>query len=171
MTTKICSVCGIKKELSEFHKDKHTKNGYAFRCKECQSARNKEWRSNNKEKISKQKKLYRENNKEYIRKKLKEWNENNKEYAKQRDKIYYERNKNNIMRRIYARRKSFGHNPLNEKFPGSVGHHINRNDVIYIPEEIHKSIVHKQGDKVSMNKINELAINFLCGDNCGCVSC
>lgn len=35
MGTKICSHCGEEKMLSEFHKDKTQKGGYAARCKLC----------------------------------------------------------------------------------------------------------------------------------------
>lgn len=40
--------------------------------------------------------------------------------------------------RDYLRRRELGSNFLNEYFEGSVKHHINDNDVIYIPGEIHR---------------------------------
>lgn len=33
--TKTCTKCGITKPTSEFHKNPHTKDGMAYRCKEC----------------------------------------------------------------------------------------------------------------------------------------
>ncbi len=35
MTTKVCSKCGIEKELSAFHKHRACKHGYNTVCKEC----------------------------------------------------------------------------------------------------------------------------------------
>lgn len=56
--------------------------------------------------------------------------------------------------------RELGYNPINTKFPGSNGHHINKNDVLYIPEELHMSIQHKQGDVESMNKINQVSMDW-----------
>lgn len=35
MKTKICCVCKKEKPVSEFHKDKHTPDGYRYSCKAC----------------------------------------------------------------------------------------------------------------------------------------
>lgn len=35
--TKRCTKCGDEKLLKEFHKDKHTKDGFKFECKHCRS--------------------------------------------------------------------------------------------------------------------------------------
>lgn len=37
------------------------------------------------------------------------------------------------------RRRTYGYNMLNIYFPGSIGHHINDVDVVFIPENIHLS--------------------------------
>lgn len=37
MRYKFCTKCGIKKRLSEFHKDKQKRGGSASRCRECRS--------------------------------------------------------------------------------------------------------------------------------------
>lgn len=163
---KRCTVCGEEKELSEFGKRYKGDNRLLSRCKECASIAYREWRLNNLERRKENKKEWYENNIEHVKQYDKERRDTD-EHRKQKrtwDKTYYEKNKDIIMKYVYARRQNLGYNELNDKFPGSVGHHINKNDVIYIPEEIHKSIQHKQGDEVSMSKINELAINFLCGD-------
>ena len=155
--TKICTKCGEEKELSEFHKDSRIESGYRSYCKVCASVQCKEYRNNHKEEITKRKELWRGNNKkeitryytknkERILKIIKEWQKNNLE------KILEIRKKANT-----KRRRELGYNPLNEKFPGSVGHHINKNDVVYIPEELHKSIPHRQEDEESMKEINQLA--------------
>ena len=63
--------------------------------------------------------------------------------------------------RQHARRKrEFGFNPLNGTFKNSVGHHLNKVDVLNIPEELHKSIQHKLGNQKSMNEINQKALEW-----------
>ena len=47
---KICSKCGISKDLSGFYTDKGTKSGYKSNCKKCCRITQKEWEINNKEK-------------------------------------------------------------------------------------------------------------------------
>jgi len=78
---KICSKCGLEKDISEFYKRKDSIDGYHGVCKEC----NKKYREENKEHI-------KEYNKEYNKK----WYEENKEHIKEQRKEYYEENKERI---------------------------------------------------------------------------
>jgi len=58
--------------------------------------------------------------------------------------------------RSQAKRKQFGFIPLNECLvDGWVGHHLDLNYVIYIPEELHKSIWHSVTKDINMNIIND----------------
>lgn len=41
MTEKVCTKCGIKKDLTLFHKDKLTKDGRTFQCAECRQRNTK----------------------------------------------------------------------------------------------------------------------------------
>jgi len=43
MTTKICTKCGNEKPLSEFGKHRLSKDGHAYRCKECARKHSKAW--------------------------------------------------------------------------------------------------------------------------------
>lgn len=45
---KICTKCNIKKDNSQFHKDKTNKDGYCAQCKICK----KEYRDNNKQRFN-----------------------------------------------------------------------------------------------------------------------
>ena len=47
---KICTKCGIKKELNDFYKDKYKKDGHRPDCKICINERQKVYQKNNKEK-------------------------------------------------------------------------------------------------------------------------
>ena len=66
--------------------------------------------------------------------------------------------------RAEEKRRGFGFIPLNDKFIGSVGHHLDREFVVYIPEEIHKSIWHSVARDINMEKINVLALDYVYGD-------
>jgi len=55
-----------------------------------------------------------------------------------------------------AARKQFGFIPLNScEVDGWVGHHIDLNYVIFIPEKLHKSIYHSITKDINMNIIND----------------
>jgi hypothetical protein len=63
-----------------------------------------------------------------------------------------------------AKRRALGFNELNSPFMGCEGHHINRNDVIYIPKAMHRSVRHNVWTGRNMEKINALAGTFLTED-------
>ena len=89
---KKCSKCGIEKELCEYHKFKHSKDGVKNICKLCISITNK--MPENRIKRNQTNKIWRENNKEKVRGyKLKEY-EKNKELILLRNKEF--RLKNSI---------------------------------------------------------------------------
>lgn len=55
---KKCGHCKQLKDEKDFYKDKTTKDGYSYICKECQSERNKIYREKNKDKLKKYKDEY-----------------------------------------------------------------------------------------------------------------
>jgi hypothetical protein len=59
------------------------------------------------------------------------------------------------------KRRGLGFFQLNSWFIGSVGHHINQDMIIFIPEKLHKSISHNLETGRNMGIINELAFKFL----------
>jgi hypothetical protein len=74
MEIKICSKCGVEKELKDFNKMSKVKCGVRSYCRECQKIDSKKYRLENKEKI-----------KEYNTK----WNKENQEYYKKYFEEYY----------------------------------------------------------------------------------
>lgn len=58
-------------------------------------------------------------------------------------------------------RLNYGWHPLNKHFEGSNGHHINKDDIIYIPAELHRQYPHAQKDKQSMKIINKKAFEYM----------
>jgi len=65
-------------------------------------------------------------------------------------------------RKSQAKRcRNLGYNPINKPFENSEGHHINKNDVIYIPKELHRFIRHNLFSDKNMIEINSLAFTWL----------
>jgi len=60
------------------------------------------------------------------------------------------------IRAATKRRELFGFIPLNNpEIDGWVGHHLDLNYVIFIPEEVHKSIYHSVTKNINMDIIND----------------
>ena len=119
------------------------------------------WRKENKERIKQVSLDWREKNKERLAKYHKNWVKENPEKI---SCIGKRCNKNNpeIKRRNNSiRKRELGYKPINKKDGNNVGHHIDKNCVIYIPKNMHISIQHAQHDKESMRKINTLAIQVV----------
>lgn len=99
METKICSKCKEEKGLSEFNKNRSTKDGLSGQCRKCQNEYNgtKETRAMryqaNKESLREKARIYRELNRDRIRERDRNWKRNNAEKVKLRKRDYYERNK------------------------------------------------------------------------------
>ena len=51
LTTKTCSICGETKEMSEFHVNKASNDGFKAMCRSCALERNRTWRDRNREHI------------------------------------------------------------------------------------------------------------------------
>jgi hypothetical protein len=100
--TKICSKCKEPKELKHYVKDKYSKDGISYKCKEC----NKKYKNDNKESIKKCWKIYYQTNKEEIKRKSKEYintripertEYNRKRFQEKKEQIYeYNRKHRNI---------------------------------------------------------------------------
>jgi hypothetical protein len=63
--------------------------------------------------------------------------------------------------RRQAKKRKLGFIPINKCFVGCEVHHINQNDVIYIPKELHQSVHHNIWTGKNMEKINALAFEYL----------
>lgn len=63
--------------------------------------------------------------------------------------------------KAHAKRRLLGFHPLNSPFPGCEGHHINPQDVIYIPRALHQSVRHNLWTGKNMGRINALAGQYM----------
>ena len=68
-------------------------------------------------------------------------------------------------RKAEAKRRAFGFHPLNKFFEGSDAHHLNQSDVVYIPQELHRSVWHSQTTGQGMEQINALAMTWLTSES------
>lgn len=75
---KICTVCYIEKNLTDFNKHKDSIDGHRGQCRECQSKYQKNYKINNKEKVSIYNKKYKEDNPDIYQK----WVEKNRDKVK-----------------------------------------------------------------------------------------
>jgi len=91
METKVCSICLIEKELSEFNACSRVKSGKRSDCRECQKKSSKEYKLKNKERI-----------KEYNFK----WNSENKKYYQEYRKVWEFENPDKVL----EKRKRFNQN-------------------------------------------------------------
>ena len=65
------------------------------------------------------------------------------------------------IRKQKAKRRALGFVSLNDPFGGSEGHHVDNEQVIYMPKALHRSVYHRQADGRGMAEINAIAYNFL----------
>ena len=85
---KRCSKCGRELPISEFYKDKNTKDGLYSNCKECHSKCCQTYRQTHKEYYSQYNKEYRQTNKEHIKEYHKQYQQTNKEHISQYQNQY-----------------------------------------------------------------------------------
>ncbi|HEY8659798.1 MAG TPA: hypothetical protein VIL78_12230 [Hanamia sp.] len=120
---KNCTKCGIEKELTEFVKDKYSKDGYTTSCKLCRKQAGINYRFNNPEEYNKsliksRKKMYLIH-REKIKAKTREYYRNNKEKCLEYDKKYHAKNPEKIkikqeryrLKNNERRREKYSDNP------------------------------------------------------------
>jgi len=117
MDTKRCSKCGISKSLSEFYKDKWSKDGFTKRCKTC--FRNYQIKNESKLYTYRKEywKKYYKLHKKTLKRNYKLYRKNNKNKINQLNKFYYDNNLNfkiakllrNRMGRALKRITKLGH--------------------------------------------------------------
>ena len=92
-----------------------------------------------------------------------DWYKNaNKEVILSKQRKYRKTDRGNkVNKTSIHKRRGLGFIPLNEKFPDSEAHHINKTHVIYIPRGLHHTIYHNIWSGVGINNMNLHAFGFL----------
>jgi hypothetical protein len=66
-----------------------------------------------------------------------------------------------VIKKVMNRRhRNLGFEPLNKPFEGAEAHHIDNNQVLYIPKSLHRSIKHCLENGKNMQEINTLAVQW-----------
>jgi len=137
---KKCSKCEIKKDESEFHKDKHNKDGLCYKCKECF-------------------KLHYQKNKEKILKQSKEYRIQNKEKVSERGKKHYIKNKEEIDRKhreydhkTRTKRKKIKKKYRNQKYHGDACFRLRIN----LSDKIRRTLLNNNGSKQGYSILKKL---------------
>ena len=94
------------------------------------------------------------------------WRKYNDEHREMRNndmRKYYANHKESYIKRNVQRNRALGFNPLNNPIKGveCEAHHINKEDIIYVPSIIHKRIRHSLKNGKNMKIINSIAYSFL----------
>ena len=94
------------------------------------------------------------------------WRKYNNEHKEARNgdmRKYYVTHKESFIKRNVQRNRTLGFNPLNKPIEGIKcdGHHINKEDTIYIPTIIHRRVNHSLKNNKNMKVINSIAYCFL----------
>jgi hypothetical protein len=91
-------MCGEVKSLSGFNKDNRNKDGLKSFCKTCKRLRDKEYRQNNKDKISQNRRKHYNNNRSKVSQYSQDYYQNNRDRILWRKKEYYQSNQSKILR-------------------------------------------------------------------------
>ena len=93
MESKVCSKCGIEKEVCDFHKWKYGPDGYKRECKECRKLETKTYYSNNNEKVKLRVNKYRKSNLDKVKEVRTRIYERDRERILMVNKLYRENNR------------------------------------------------------------------------------
>jgi hypothetical protein len=115
------------------------------KCKEA----SKKWQNNNLDKYKELQKKWRDNNPDKIRESKKNWIKNNPDKHRVSSKKHQDK------------RRNLESELINKWFVGSEGHHIDKENVIYVPKELHRSVFHNNFTGRNMNIINNLVFEWI----------
>ena len=140
---------------------------------------NKKYREAHKNKIAGYNKKYRSSHKETVSNWHKEYYNLNQEQIKANNKKYYYEHHELVLEcarkykksekgrstqhQYIAKRRNLDFIELNDHFDGAEAHHIDKEFVLYIPKELHRSVWHNVWNGKGMEEINEKAIEWVYG--------
>jgi hypothetical protein len=116
MCTKICSKCGVEKNVCDFGKSKTSKDGLLYCCKECNNLRGKKYREENYDKVLSTQRKWRKENPEWVDRRRRKYYFNNIEFYKNFNKEWIKQNpeKRKEYRENYKPRKIERHKERRE---------------------------------------------------------
>jgi hypothetical protein len=93
---KKCSDCHLLRPASEFSKNKNTKDGLQYQCKECVRDYKKKYVQKNYDRLKKEWSAYRSENREKFLGSMRAWYQKNRETALEKKKIYRKENRKTL---------------------------------------------------------------------------
>lgn len=143
-------------------------------------AQQKQYRLDNKARISEQRKQYYANNKDHVKALSIEYeqsvnrktskkisNEKWRALHKEQRKAYMTKWMRSDNGKIWmathqaVHNKEMGYECLNIPFKCSEGHHINKDQVVFIPKELHRKYPHNHNKPETMIEVNRIAMTYL----------
>lgn len=103
--TRKCTKCETEKLLTEFHKNRSRKDGYASWCKKCNNVQNKKYYETNTQKVKEMKKKHYCENREEMVERGRKWKQENKEKVIEGRKKYNQTEKRKALNKIYKHRR------------------------------------------------------------------
>lgn len=104
MKNKVCSKCGVEKEVCDFHKWKHGPDGYKRECKECRKSETKSYYDKNNEKVKLRVSEYRKKNPDKVKEVKQIIYKKDKERILLVNKLYRENNREKINEHVRNRK-------------------------------------------------------------------
>ena len=101
---KQCSKCKEQKPLTEYHRDKNTKDGYVQRCKSCVQIKTQQWLKANRERNTVKCRARYKANPEPYKAQATKWAKDNPEWKAKTDRAY-QLNNPHVYRATKQRRK------------------------------------------------------------------
>ena len=89
------------------------------------------------------------------------YNQKHKEECKLRSREHYNEHKLEYIKRCNKRKRELNFIPLNHSFDGAEAHHIDKDLVVYIPYDLHRSIKHNIFTDEGMANINGKALIWI----------
>jgi hypothetical protein len=126
--------------------------------------KSKEWALTHAEQKKETDRRWQLANPEEAKEKSNRWKRKNRERCRVQTKCWAKEHPERVSasyRKHTAKRRLLGFIALNGSFPGCEGHHVDNEQVIYMPKELHRSVYHRQSDGRGMEQINAVAYNFL----------
>jgi hypothetical protein len=113
METKVCRKCKEEKDVSDFYKNSHSKDGLRSNCKICQNKNSTNWRTSNVEKYNEIQKKFKTRNPNATNISSLKWKNKNKDRCREKSNLY---KKNKYKNDINYRLEKNLRNRLNEFF-------------------------------------------------------
>jgi hypothetical protein len=103
---KICNICGLEKDFSDFHKWKYGPDGFKRECKKCRKIETTKYYLQNSESIKDKASTYRKEHPEKVKEVKKKIYERKKESILNQQSNYKKQNRKNITQKNLERRKT-----------------------------------------------------------------